>query len=240
MSETFDIEEYLNSLYDVEEIIDVSNKNLTYLPDLSRFKKLKILSCYHNNLVSLPPLPNSLQKLHCSHNNLVLLPPLPNSLQELYCYKNQLSLLPPLPNSLEILFCDDNQLVSIPSLPNSLEILRCYNNQLVTLPPLPNSLRILYCNNNQLTSLPPLPNSLEILFCKNNPTDEFIHPYNLDVLKKETITLSKFRDLYYCIKYKTKFRKWLWDIREKKIQEKYHPDRIIEMLEGKDIDDIDF
>ena len=242
MSETFNIEEYLYSLYDFEEIIDISNKNLTYLPDLSRFKNLKILSCYHNNLVSLPPLPNSLQILYCSHNQLVSLPPLPNSLQELYCYNNQLSSLYPLPNSLEILFCDDNQLVSLPSLPNSLEILRCYNNQLVTLPPLPNSLKLLYCNNNQLTSLPPLPNSLEILFCKNNPTDEFINPYTYSIIdtKKHVKILNKFINLYYCIKYKNKFRKWLWDIREKKVKEEYHPDRLREILEGKDINDIDF
>ena len=157
---TFNIETYLNSLPDDIEEINVFYKELSYLPDLSRFTNLKYL--------------------YCSHNQFISLPLLPDSLQELYCY------------------------------------------------------------NNQLSSLYPLPNSLEILFCKNNPTDEFIHPYNLDVLKKETITLSKFRDLYYCIKYKTKFRKWLWDIREKKVKEEYHPDRLKEMLEGKDINDIDF
>ena len=180
MPKMFNIEAYLNSLSENIEEIDVSKKKLTYLPDLSKFKKLKTLCCV------------------------------------------------------------DNQLVTLPLLPNSLEILCCNDNKLVSLPPLPNSLKLLYCNNNQLTSLPPLPNSLEILFCKNNPTDEFIHPYNLDVLKKETITLGKFRDLYYCIKYKNKFRKWLWKSREKKVKEEYHPDRLREMLEGKDINDIDF
>ena len=219
MSE-FDIEEYINSLPDDIETINVLGKELTYLPDLSRFKNLKILYCQLNKLVSLPLLPNSLEAL--------------------YCYDNKLVSLPPLPNSLKLLGCRDNNLTSLPSLPDSLEALICGSNQLVSLPSLPNSLKQLRCFDNKLVYLPPLPNSLEILFCKNNPTDEFIHPYNLDVLKKETITLSKFRDLYYCIKYKFKFIKWLWKSREKKIQEEYHPDRLKEILEGKDINDIDF
>ncbi len=37
----FNIEEYLNSLPDNIEVIDVSYKGLTYLPDLSRFKQFK-------------------------------------------------------------------------------------------------------------------------------------------------------------------------------------------------------
>jgi hypothetical protein len=41
----FNIEEYLNSLPEDIEEIDISGKGITYLPDLSRFKKLKILEC---------------------------------------------------------------------------------------------------------------------------------------------------------------------------------------------------
>lgn len=50
----FNIENYLNSLSENIEKIDVSEKNLTYLPHLLRFKKLKILSCSRNELTSLP------------------------------------------------------------------------------------------------------------------------------------------------------------------------------------------
>ena len=79
MSETFDIEEYFDSLpNDIEEIY-VSEKGLTYLPDLSRFTKLKLLSCFGNNLVSLPLLPNSLQNLRCDNNKLTFIA-VPNSL----------------------------------------------------------------------------------------------------------------------------------------------------------------
>jgi hypothetical protein len=37
-----------------------------------------------NQLISLPPLPGSLQELHCEDNCLTNLPPLPEGLQELY------------------------------------------------------------------------------------------------------------------------------------------------------------
>ena len=259
MSYYFDIKEYFNSLPDDIEEIDVGGKGLTYLPDLSRFTNLKELFCSHNQLVTLPPLPNSLRRLYCSNNQLISLPTFPNSLQKLICSINQLSSLPPLPNSLRELYCSSNQLVSLPPLPNSLQELICSNNQLVSLPLLPNSLQRLHCGNNQLVSLPPLPNSLQRLHCGNNqlvslpfpnsliylyycknPIYNIINSDNVDVAKKNIKILNKFRDLYYCIKYKKYFVKWLWKSREKKIQEEFHPNRLREMLEGKDIDDIDF
>ena len=53
---SFDIEFYLNSLStDIEEI-DVSYKKINYLPDLSKFTKLKRLNCNYNNLYFLPTL----------------------------------------------------------------------------------------------------------------------------------------------------------------------------------------
>ena len=217
---TFNIEEYFNSLQDDVEDICISGQNLTYLPDLSRFTNLKGLFCSHNQLVTLPLLPNSLRGLYCSNNQLISLPPLPNSLTGLDCYSNKLVTLPPLPNSLKILNCDNNKLVSLPQLPNSLIQLKCYNNQLVHI------------------SSPP--DSLRYFIFANNPIHYTITTYNYNAYKENLRTLNKFRDLYYCIKYKNKFRKWLWSIREKKVKEEYHPDRLREMLKDKDIDDIDF
>jgi len=53
----FDIETYLNSLNKCSTTeIDVLNKGLTYLPDLSRFYNLRKLNCASNKLTSLPPL----------------------------------------------------------------------------------------------------------------------------------------------------------------------------------------
>ena len=56
----FNIETYLNSLPLDTRCIDLSNKGLTYIPDLSRFKQLTHLFCNDNKLTWLPPLNNTL------------------------------------------------------------------------------------------------------------------------------------------------------------------------------------
>ena len=48
----FNIEIYLNSLPDDITIININNKNITYLPDLTRFKNLIELDCINNKLTS--------------------------------------------------------------------------------------------------------------------------------------------------------------------------------------------
>ena len=51
-----DIETYLNSLSKEILTIDISGKGIQYLPDLTRFKKLKVLRCNYNKLTYLPDL----------------------------------------------------------------------------------------------------------------------------------------------------------------------------------------
>ena len=169
------IETYLDSLQEDIEEINVSKKSLTYLPNLSRFKKLKILHCTHNQLTSLPPL---------------------EQLKELYCHNNQLTSLPPL-----------------------------------------EKLQILYCESNQLTSLPPLEN-LELLVYNNNPICEIINSDDIQIINQRLKTLNGFRYLYYCLKFKKRFRDWLWiKIREPKIREKYSHDYLVANLhEDTDLD----
>ena len=90
---SFKIEDYLNSLPDDIEEINVSYKYLDYLPNLSRFTKLKILYCNNNELTHLPSLPNSLERLDCDVNELICLPTLPESLQILRCEDNKLTFI---------------------------------------------------------------------------------------------------------------------------------------------------
>ena len=141
------------------------NGNLKELPTLPH--SLRVLSCGHNQLETLPTtLPNNLRELFCEYNQLKALPTiLPNSLISLGCYNNQLTALPTLPNNLLTLACGNNQLTALPTiLPNSLITLSCEHNQLKALPTiLPNSLITLECDNNELTTLPHLPNNLQIL-----------------------------------------------------------------------------
>jgi len=53
--------------------------------------------------------------------------------------------------------------------------------------------------------------------------------------------IKKFKYLFYCLRYKKQFRKWLWEkVREKQIIRDMHPDIISAMLLEKDIEDIQF
>ena len=107
---SFNIEEYLNSLPEDIEIIDISHKDITYIPSLTRFTKLELLICNYNKLTSLPELSSSLRILNCSYNQLTSLPKLNSSLQFLNCNYNKLTSLPELNTSLEELYCSYNQL----------------------------------------------------------------------------------------------------------------------------------
>ena len=67
------------------EVLDLCNKNLTVLPDLSKYTKLKVLKCFGNQLTSLDNLPPGLTILYCWNNKLMDLDNLPPGLKELYC-----------------------------------------------------------------------------------------------------------------------------------------------------------
>ena len=69
----FNIEEHLNKLDENIKMINISHKNLTYIPDLSRFKNLKILLCCHNRLTNLPNLNESLKILYCKSSSSILI-----------------------------------------------------------------------------------------------------------------------------------------------------------------------
>ena len=172
-------------------------------------------------------------------NELTMLPELNDSLQKLYCYNNQLTRLPEFNNSLKYLYCDNNQLTKLPKLNDSLKWLYCSNNQLIMLPELNNSLRVLYCYNNQLTILPELNDSLQTLNCKYNQLPyKLINNSQLISERKNEINkviqlLKRVKFTIWCLKYKKSFHDWLWiKVRLPKIQTKYHPNNLIELLEN--------
>ena len=106
---------YIKTYEEIEDkslitVLDLSNKTLKKLPDLSEYTNLKTFFCQNNKLTKLPELPKSLRYLSCHHNQLTLLPELPKSLQYLHCYNNNLTELPELPKSLKILYCTNNKL----------------------------------------------------------------------------------------------------------------------------------
>ena len=89
------------------------------------------------------------------------------------------------------------------------------------MPTLPQNLKELYCSKNELTSLPTLPQNLEELECYDNPICNILDDNSSLIKTKQNIKiLNNFRYLYYCLKFKKQFRKWLWKIKEKKISSK--------------------
>ena len=107
------IMEYINSLSSDVMVIDISYKNLSILPDLSRFTCLQKLDCSQNQLTRLDNLPSTLQELDCSGNQIIQLNNLPRLLQLLKCEFNQLTNLDNLPYSLHKLNCSWNNLTQL-------------------------------------------------------------------------------------------------------------------------------
>ena len=66
--------------------------------------------------------------------------------------------------------------------------------------------------------------------------------FYIDFVLRED-ALNRFRELFYALKYKQKFRDLLWTkVREPKIRAKYHPDNLVNLLEQHgdlDIDELD-
>ena len=120
----------------------------------------------------------------------------------------------------------------------------------------------LYCFDNEITHLPLLNDSLINIVFNNNPiyevlfnntinlhhvrhyyevqyNDEEYYPYEImdDMpqmlhLQKSVQTLHKFKSLFFTLKYKQKFRDFLWDkVRRPKIEEKYHPSNLQKIMD---------
>jgi hypothetical protein len=262
----FNIEEYINSLPEDITNINVKYKGIAYLPDITKFKNIKIIYCNDNALTSLPDLPETLEELYCSYNQITLLPDLPKNLTILKCSFTKLTSLPALPENLQQLFCNHNKLTTLHILPENLQVLHCGCNQLTTLPTLPQKIQQLSCELNHLTSLPELPKNLKKIRCDHNKlimlpdlpenlesiyflynkiyelTYEILgdNMHNTIKLKKFIKLLNSLRTIYYSLKFKNQFRDWLWiRVRKPKIEEMFHPKHLMERLnEDTDLDTV--
>jgi Leucine-rich repeat (LRR) protein len=229
----FHIDEYLNALSNDIIELDISNKNLTNLPDLSRFYRLRILCCNINQIRQLPLLPPTLEEFNCSYNQIEQIHNLPPTLRILYCGFNQITKFEHLPHALKILHFSYNQNEKLPNLPHTLEEIYCNNNNIKSLDCLPLSIRILYCNHNQIEKLPylptlemlnccdnqikwfdRLPHTLQILYCDDNPLPSFVIEFWKGV--------SKLRNTYFASKYGSRIEKYyIKNIRNKEINKNF-------------------
>ena len=101
---------------------------------------------------------------------------------------------------------------------------------MTSLPNLPENFKILRCSDNELSCLQ-LNEKLEKLDYRCNPIYEIINTKDINVTKQKLKILYRFRYLYYCLKFKKRFRDLLWvKIREPKIRNKYSHDYLVEHL----------
>ena len=94
--------------YTIEEL-NLNYKNLTILPDLSKYTNFKVLYYSYNQLTSLNNLPPGLLELYCQSNNITSLDNLPPGLQILECWCNKITSLDYLPSGLNNLLCDNDE-----------------------------------------------------------------------------------------------------------------------------------
>ena len=235
-------------------ILNISKTNINEI--LALPPNLEILNCSNNNLTTLPKIPFSLKELNinnnkftylnvsytnivkvmCNSNLLVNILKLPNTIEELWCCNNKLEHMPILPMNLNILICNNNNLTYLPILTGKLTKFACCYNKLHNIPKLPHSLVSLYCDNNNLFILPILPISLKSISLYNNTNIIYTNLYGYDDSSNKisyinyiNIILHKFKFIFYMIKFKLQFHRWLWKSREQKIKLEMHPDNILNL-----------
>lgn len=151
--------------------LDLSNRNLKKLPDLSKYTNLKKLNISYNQLTSIDGIPNSVEELDCSSNYIFKLPEhLPPKLRILNCFLNQLVVLPiSFPVTLNWLNCCNNSIKDIVGfLPKDLKYFNCSNNYITSFSDLPDGLVYLDYSYNCLQEPPLLPVSLETIYDKKS------------------------------------------------------------------------
>ena len=212
----FNVEAYLSRLSVYVYTINVAQKRLQHIPQLSlcRFSSLLGLYCYNNLLRQLPKLPDTLHTLECNENHLTT--------------------LPDLPRSLAVLIADNNILTCLPKLPQSLTTLSIQNNFIKKMPTLPTNLKMLAIKDNEFDCLPNFPEKTTVFTIDGNPIYEIIKTNkNITQLKLNIKTLNQFRRIYAA----NLIRNAIWRrILEPKLRQKYSPDNLLQLLAVNNID----
>ena len=138
--------------------LDLSNKSLTELPDLSEVVVKGGFYCFKNQLTSLKGAPKEIGgSFDCSWNNLTSLEGAPQTVSERFdCSGNQLTTLEGAPQTVGgDFFCSKNRLTSLEGAPKKVgRSFYCYDNKLTSLEGASKEVgRDFYCYGNKLTSL---------------------------------------------------------------------------------------
>ncbi len=117
---------------DKDKILDLSNLQLKYVPELP--DNIKYLNLEKNNITTVYSFPPNLRSLNIKNNKLVELPILPENLKRLEVDFNELEDLPTLPTSLKYLSAKYNKLIKLPKLPSNIKELYLTGNPPIELP----------------------------------------------------------------------------------------------------------
>jgi hypothetical protein len=246
------IEKYLHTLSDDIIELDLSNKNITELPDLSKYYKLtklnismnklkeltklppilKELKCSNNKITNISSLPSTLEIFDCTFNKLKELPTLPIILKVLDCSYNEITILPIIPDGLKIFNCSDNKITELQLLPSNLRILDCSYNCIIKLPIIPNDLEELYCSYNELIILPIIPNIIDIINYEFNPIYDIINSDDIDIINKKCNIIRRFIFSYNVSKYRKQFKNFYYKrIVEPRVIRRSNPYNLLKIIE---------
>ncbi len=223
--------------------IDFSYQNLEIFPNLLKFDKLEEFESYS---AYIPIIPTNL----VNWTNLTIFK----------CNSSRIEKLPKLSHltNLKILDCSYNKLTSLPVLPEQLEELKCSYNKLVTLPSIGSKLTILYSGSNNLIRFVELNINFIKVGLSQNPVFDIIgydtiwcwapdHPpseqrqiLDYNNIRKRSNILNRFVRLFYSIKFKKQFKKWLLKAREPLIKKKYSPNNLIDLINNLDNPDEEY
>ena len=219
---------------------------------------LEVLDCSNNLIETINDLPKSLTRFVCKNNTITHISYLPKKLEWIDCSNNPLGTLPRIGNYARTLIIENTNISTIPK--SKITTLNCKNcpivdsrlaktlthlvtdtdhmNKIRYLPP---KLLLMGCTIREIVRFPLIPDSvifLRILHADDYDPQQCIYEIeqheDIDVLRSKTQIHERFVHLYYSLKYKCKFRNWLWDrVRRPKIERECHPDIIRDIIETK-------
>lgn len=219
-------------------------------PDLYKFayaRRVFISNCVITSAAS-ASLPNWIESLSIETCDIRELPALSSSLTRLMITRSTVETLPALPAKLSELILEHlPNLERLPALPLNLGKLICIHTSVSKLPELPDkNLYMLYCWDNRLELLPYIPKGtgLASIRCYGNPfrkmpwidllhyRDGGFSPSHIKVDRLSIETVRRFREMYYAVRLREQFKRWLWRPREREAMAELHPSRIAEFVEN--------
>lgn len=242
----------LTSLRNVPSTVTILMADCNKLKRISseEIPSVKYLCVAQNQIERIVGFPQRLEYFYACANEFNSLPPFPDTLTTINVSDNDLVELPTLPPFLWKLYCDRNARLSrLPNIPSTLRFLQCFRCRLSRIPRLPDGVVNLDMADNPIRIMENIPTGLLHRISGNIPLFDVIAPRNLenafltwmeimDICRSNLQTLNRFRELYYAIKFKAQFRRWMWNKhRIARIERDNHPDRLREALDAAEEED---